>query len=125
MTQPQSFLPQSILGQPMEPLQIISLICVAILLIQLWIDIRREPKKWLWNVPLLGLVFHMLMYYSILFADRYTLVPLTVSYTNWSSILRLHEIVTLLSLQTARIILKQGVPVSVKVTDYIEHHRSN
>lgn len=94
-------MPQSIAPQ-VEPIQLFTGFLAIALGIVLILEMRANPLKKLWSVPLLGLAIHLILYYTVLSLDRSNFITFQVTYTNWSSWLRLHEVGTLLLVETAR-----------------------
>lgn len=80
-----------------EPIQIISMIVVIAIIILEVLQMRQQPYNMYWFIPLLAWMIHGLIFYITLFLDRAGMIPLPInpSYTEWSSILRLHGYLTI------------------------------
>lgn len=106
-------MPQPVqIATQVEPIQWVSLavVLVIIVLVGLQIQQRRKNTEWLWLVPVLVWMLHALLFYSVLMIDRYGVVRIDVTYTTWSSILRLHGFVTVLATEAARWSLRRIKP---------------
>lgn len=100
-----SFLFQTPITPGSETVQAVTLFLVFVVLITELLQVRLQPSRWLWGVPMIGLMLHMAAFYGFLFLNRYTSFPIHPVYTSWSSVLRLHELLTLSALGICRLYL--------------------
>ena len=87
-----------------EPVQIFSMIVVLAIIIMEILQMRQQPNNLYWFIPLLAWMIHGFIFYLILFLDRAGMIPpfINPSYTEWSSILRLHGYLTILAVEYNR-----------------------
>lgn len=87
-----------------EPIQWMSSIVVLGILIVVYLQSRsrKSLEARLWLLPMAIWALHSLVFYSVLTIDRLGLAPLEISYTTWSSILRLHGYITVLGYEATR-----------------------
>lgn len=92
------------IAQGVEPIQVTSLIVVLAIILMEVLQMRQQPNKLYWFIPLLAWMIHGLFFYIILFMDREGLIlpPIDPSYTVWSSILRLHGYLTIFIIEYNR-----------------------
>jgi len=84
--------------------QYLSLIC-AILALVFIIKRVRLNKCWFWDIPVILLIIHGIIYYSWLFIVRFTpLETPSLFFSSWSTALRFHGFATLLILAVANYI---------------------
>lgn len=91
-----------------EPIQYVSLVIILAVLIVLALEVRQAPKNWLWTVPMGMWIVHGLVFYVALFENRFGWIPFDISYTSWSSILRLHGYLTVLAIEITRWYLRRS-----------------
>jgi hypothetical protein len=87
------------------PIQIVSLlVAIVIIIIQIMWAIRNK-ERFYYVVPMISLSLHVVVYYTIVLMHEYThgndaTLPF---FTIWSSVLRLHSLLTILSLEVYRL----------------------
>lgn len=95
-------------GSDNYPIQIVSLgVIVATIVFIIW-QIKLQPRKLNWFLPMLFWISHGLLFYLTLTVERFGLVELSLSYTEWSSILRLHGYLTILAIEVTRWYMHRG-----------------
>jgi hypothetical protein len=91
-------------GTIFEFLQYFSL-AFAILSVFFIVKRFRYNNQWFWDIPILLLLGHIIVYYVYIVIVRFTPLDSTIeSLTFWSSALRFHEVATLLIVSTVNYI---------------------
>lgn len=92
------------------PVQIIGLIVLVVAFSLFIIWGISNPKYWLWMVPLLAWLFHGMVFYAatIYFNYRGLFNPNIMTFTDWSSIVRLQGYLAMLMYGVALLIYYPG-----------------
>ena len=87
-----------------EPIQWVSagFILIALVFIALQVVQKRDRNVMLWLLPIAIWMIHGLLFYVTLFINRSVELIPGVSYTVWSSVLRLHGYITIASIEIAQ-----------------------
>jgi hypothetical protein len=85
-----------------EPIQIVSFVFVAIILIFEVLIYRESIKDRQWVRPMFLWILHSAVFYGYLILDRANVVPDAYSYTQWSSLFRLHGYITIAIIDISR-----------------------
>jgi hypothetical protein len=104
--------------------QIISLCFSLITLTFLWINKRQSKANDGWFWPAITYIAHVIVFYTLVFAEKLGIIYVDFPFTIWSALLRLHDIFMLMSIEIGRWWLNK--PPSTKdgtrnLLDYIIH----
>jgi hypothetical protein len=94
-----------------EPVNIASLMVLIIILIFMTLQLKQFNNCKLWLLPMLVVIVHSTIFYVVLMLDRGGIIQFNVTYTTWSSILRLHTYITIAAIEATRWSLKRGCNV--------------
>lgn len=88
-------------------IQTITIIVTFVTITALMLQIKWNPRYWRWQVPALGYCLHVLVFYFTLFTIGQSTGLGHDFYSSWSSILRLHGILTFATLEWGRVTLER------------------
>lgn len=88
-----------------EPIQIVTMMVILATIIVIITQVRNR-RDWLW-IPCFAWVLHGILFYICLTIDRAGWLRLDVTYTTWSSVLRLHGFVTALGTELVRLYISK------------------
>jgi len=94
-----------------EYINVVQIITFVLAILTLGVIVGQiflQPSRKYWHVPMLLLVIHWIIFYSLLFLDRYSYLDLPPIFTIWSSYLRAHGVITIFMLEVARLITERG-----------------
>lgn len=76
--------------------QITSLVVIAAIIVVQIVWMNKNRSKWRWSVPIFFWMVHSFVFYLTLFFMDWP-------HTTWSAILRLHGLVSILTVEAARL----------------------
>lgn len=105
----------------MTPVQYATLLVVIAVLVVEAMWMQRNPTKWYYAASITFLALHAFVFYAVLMIDA-DIIDLNANgtlplFTYWSSVLRLHSFITILSLEAARLPLSKltaALPISTQ-----------